>query len=132
MLCQTCQKIFRGSCAHKEYNHNHHIYVYQLERAAFELCHVCQVIWRGISDRPPTIAKEAFEAPPEEEAFTTKPISKYRVEHRSSRSRDNNHNNSELSFVVDKNGVDSGGRSFTFCLQPMGSMTMPLVSILWY
>ena len=87
-------------------------------------------MWHGLSDRPPTIAKEAFEAPLEQEAFTTKPISKYHVEHRSSRSRDNDHNISELSFVVDKNGVDRGGRAFTFCLQPMGSMTMPLLSIL--
>lgn len=131
MLCQTCHNIFRNSCPHNN-RISHHFYIHQLERAAFERCHICQEIWRGISDQPPTIAREAFEAPPEQGALITEPILTYDVQHRYYRSRDNSGNISELSFVVDKSGIGGCRRTFTFYLNPMRSMTVPLASIPWY
>ena len=130
MLCQTCQNIFRGSCWHQK--PNHHFYIHQLERAAFERCHICQVIWRGISDRLLTIAKEAFEAPPEQGALIRKPILTYYLESRSLLSRVNNNYISQLSFVVENDRVVGSPQAFTFFLKPMRSMTMPLPSIPWY
>ncbi|KAF8850026.1 HET-domain-containing protein [Acephala macrosclerotiorum] len=127
MICQTCQNIFRGSCSHKRSvfdANNHHSYLYQLEQAAFEECHICRVLWEAISDHPPTNTKEALEAPDVQDTVIVKPISQYYIRHRSLRSRENIHNISILSLVVDKNGVPNGingliGASFNFCLQPM-------------
>lgn len=51
-----------------------------------------------------------------------KPISRHRIRHKSDRGK----GNSELSFVVDKNGVDRGGRAFTFCLQAISGKSNPL------
>ena len=127
MLCQTCQTIFRGSCPH-EWS-THHLYVFQLERAASELCRICQVIWRGLNDQPLNIAGEAFEALHKPGTFTTKPFSKYQVRHRSNRPIDNNYEISELTFIVYPKGVDRGGAYIMFYLDPMRRMTMPLASI---
>lgn len=126
MLCQTCLNIFRGSCPHKK--SNHHSYIDQLEQAAFEECRICKVIWDAISDRPPTSTEKALEAPRIQEAVAINPISQYDIRHKSRRSRDNIYNISELSFVVDKSGVNNGGRAFTFCLQPMRSETTTLTN----
>ena len=78
------------------------------------------------------MAREAFEVPPEQGALITGPISRCFLQHTSSWSIDNNQNISELIFVVNKNGVDYGGYIFNFCLQPIGSMTMPLATTPWY
>ena len=130
MLCLTCQNIFRGSCPHNR--SRHHSYIHQLEQAAFEECHICKVIWDAISDRSPICTKEAL-APRIQGTVTMSPISQYSIRHRSSRSRDNIYNISELSLVVDKNGVGNGGLLFMFCLQPMRSETSPLTDgRLWY
>lgn len=129
MLCQTCQKIFRDSCPHK--TTKHHSYIHQLEQAAFEACLICRVLWYTISDRTPTSTKEALEAPLIEEEVALKPISQHSIKHRSTRSRDNIHNISELSLVIDKNGVsNNGGRLLMFCLLPMKSMTTPGLHIM--
>ena len=78
------------------------------------------------------MAREAFEAPPEQEALSTVPILTYLAQHRYRRSRDNSGNISELIFVVDKHGIDGCRPTFTFYLNPMRSMTMLLASIPWY
>ena len=132
MLCQTCQNIFRGSYPRPHEWSNHHPYVFQLERAASELCHICQVIWRGLNDQTLTITEEPFEAPPTQETSITKPISKYQVRHGTNRRIDHYYETSGLIFIVYPNGVDRRGLFFTFYLKPMRRMTMPLASIPWY
>jgi hypothetical protein len=117
MLCKTCQNIFQGPYPHKR--SDHHSYISQLERAAFEECCICKVLWNAISGRPPTGIEEALEAPRMQEAVAMKPISQYDIRHKSSRSRDNVYDISELSFIVDQKGIKNGGRAFMFCLQPM-------------
>jgi hypothetical protein len=111
MLCQTCQRIFRDFCPYKE--SDHHSYVHELEQAAFEACSICRVLWRAISDRPPGHPKEISEISGIQGAVNMKPISRHRIRHQSNREK----GISELSFVVDKDGVNRGGRAFTFCLQ---------------
>ena len=128
MLCKTCQNIFQGSCPH-EWS-NHHLFVFQLERAASELCHICQVIWRGLNDRPLTIAGEAFEALLKPGTFTAKPFSKYQVRHEEP--TENNYEITELTFNVYPNGVHPDGLFIKFYMEPMRRMTMPLRSISWY
>ena len=130
MLCHTCHDIFRGFCPHKW--SNHHLYLFQLEGAASELCQICQVIWRGLTDRALIITGEAFQAPQKAETSTTKPISTYQVRHRSNQTADNSYEISELIFIVYPSGVDRGDLFFTFYLEPMRRTTMSLASIPWY
>lgn len=127
MLCQTCQNIFRDSYPHK--NSNHHLYVHQLEQAAFEACRICRVLWHAISDRAPSTAEIALEASGMQETVVNKAISQYNIRHKPTRWRDNIYNISELSFTVNKNGIDHGGKEITFCLQPRRSETTPLSGI---
>ena len=127
MLCQTCQNIFRGSCLHQ--NSNHHLHVHQLEQAAFKACRICQVLWHAISDRAPSTAEIALEAPGMQETVVNKAISQYNIRHEPTQGGDNNYNISELSFTVNKNGIDHGGTAVTFCLQPRRIETTPLSGI---
>lgn len=100
ILCERCSQIFRGSCPHGE--QDHYYSVRELERAAFDKCYICRVLWQAILDRAPDDVR-----------VNSKPISKYRMRHKVPYTDEI----SELSFVVDQNGVLNGGRSFLFCLQ---------------
>jgi hypothetical protein len=127
-LCRTCQDIFQGECFHKDTNH--HLYLYQLQQSAFEECFICVILWRAVSEnRPPAPPQEAAEAPTHAnlETGAKKPVSKYRLSHKSSRSSANPYNISELAFTVKMNGIVNGGSAYTFCLQPLASKASPIL-----
>jgi hypothetical protein len=121
-LCRACQDIFQGECPHKDANH--HLYLYQLQQSAFEECFICVILWRAVSDsRPPVPPQEVAEAPTHADLETgaERPVSKYRLSHKSSRSSANSYDISELLFTVERNGIVYGGSAYTFCLQPLAS-----------
>ncbi|KAH7119527.1 heterokaryon incompatibility protein-domain-containing protein [Dendryphion nanum] len=111
MLCQICQKIFRNSYPSKRTEH--HCTVDELQQAALEACYICRVLWYGVSALPPDDPKANSDTVKAQGATNTKPVSKYDIR----RKADQGKETLELSFIVDKHGVGSGGRAFTFCLQ---------------
>jgi len=111
MLCEVCHEIFRNSYPSKP--SDHHFSVHELQQAALRDCYICGVLWYGVSDLPPDHPKANIDAPNLKRAPNTKPISKHDIRHRAVQGNEI----LELSFAVDRNGVDNGGRSFTFPLQ---------------
>jgi hypothetical protein len=109
MLCQICQRIFCGPCSHS--TSAHHLCIDELEQSASESCPVCRVLWTAVSDRPPANTKEIVKSSTIQTAPAKKPISRYHIKHCSDLGAAQ-----ELSFVVDKDGVNRGGSSFEFHL----------------
>jgi hypothetical protein len=127
-LCRTCQDIFQGACPHNYVNH--HLYLYQLQQSAFGECFICVILWRAVSEsRPPAPPQEVAEAPTHAnlETGAEKPVSKYRLSHKSSRSSANPYKISELDFTVKRDGIIDGESAFTFCLQPLASKASPIL-----
>ncbi|KAF2472698.1 uncharacterized protein BDR25DRAFT_353021 [Lindgomyces ingoldianus] len=111
MLCKCCSQIFRGPCPHEE--RDHHYSVRELEQAAFEKCHICRVLWKGISNKAPHKVKANPTEATGHRHVPSKPYSKHRMRHKVLYTNQI----SELSFVVDRNGVLNGVQGFLFCLQ---------------
>lgn len=103
-LCQRCGQIFRDPCLHGT---QHHYYsIQELERAAFEKCYICRVLWKAFSEKQPS---NVIVNP----VVSTTPISTYELRHKVTYAKDI----SEISFTVDKNDALKGGRVFRFTLQ---------------
>ena len=111
MLCKRCSQIFRGPCSHGE--QDHYFKVRDLEWAAYNNCHICRVLWQAMSDEAPkNVGLNPTEGTSQRDVLL-KPISKYHMRHKVLYTNEI----SELSFVIDRNGVLNGGRAFLFCLQ---------------
>ena len=117
MLCQTCQRAFQGTFP-REYT-THHSSIDQLETSAYQSCHICKILWNAISKRPPIRTQESWTTSLSQNVGHTKPISQYILLQSSLFRRDNPQNISELSFVLNKNGINSSGDVFLFGLQPL-------------
>jgi hypothetical protein len=111
MLCQVCHAIFRNSYPSKE--SEHYFFIHELQRAALGDCCICRVLWYGVSDLPQDNPETTVDAPNTKEATNTKPVSKHVIRHKPGRGK----GILEIHFVVDRNGVDNGGRAFSFCMQ---------------
>lgn len=108
MLCTTCRDIFFGHFDQRTYTH--HLHARDLEHAAFRKCHICRVLWNAISDEP-----RLSEQPEGSENPCPKPVSGYYIRRKSI----GGESILELAFTVNKNGIDTGGKCITFCLQSM-------------
>ena len=111
MLCQTCLEIFRNS--HPLKQSNHHFSIDELRKSALRACDICRVLWYGVSDSPPDDPKATVGIYEIKGGMNAKPVSKHVIGHKAGQEK----GNLDLSFVVDKEGVDSGGRAFSFCLR---------------
>lgn len=122
MLCARCSQIFRGPCRHGE--QDHYYSVRELEQAAFNKCNICRVLWQAISDKVPNDVRVNPTEVTGHRVIPSRPISAYRMRHKVLYTNEI----SELSFVVDQNGVLNGGKAFLFCLQnTSGKSTATLI-----
>lgn len=113
MLCKICNQIFRGPC--RVTDHDHHLDSHSLERAAFECCDICQVLWRAISDNSPN-GETSDTHTAQGNVEDPNPASRYYIVHQSYWTK----GVSEVNFTVykksNKNGIDRSIRDFTFYL----------------
>lgn len=93
---------------------DHHLESHALERAAFERCYICRVLWRAISDKSPSV-KITETHTTKENAVNSEPVSRYRVIPKPYWSK----HISEVNFTLYKNGTDEDDQTFTFYLSSM-------------